>query len=74
MIHQKTDGMREIAISEDFNFKNYSRLLDGNFSISAYNVKRPDSPRGIRLPHVSRCIYPRVKLAGYFLTPDRVVR
>jgi len=24
----ENDGMREIAISEDFNFKNYSRLLE----------------------------------------------
>lgn len=69
----KTMVLREIAISEDFNFENYNRLL-GNFSIRRCNVESPDSLRGIRLLHVSRCIYPRMKLAGYFPTPDRVVR
>lgn len=66
--------LREIAISGDINFGNYSRLLVGNFSIRPCNVESPDSPKGIRLLHVSRCIYQRVKLAGYFPTPDRVVR
>lgn len=59
---------------EDINFENYNRLLVENFSIKPCNVKSPDSPKGIRLLHVSRCIYPRVKLAGYFPTPHRVVR
>lgn len=69
----KTMVLREIVISDDFNFENYSRLL-GNFSIRRCNVESPDSPRGIRLLRVSRCIYPRMKLVGYFPTPDRVVR
>lgn len=51
-----------------------SPTLVANFSIRPCNVKSPDSPKGIRLLRVSRCIYPRVKLAGYFPTPDRVVR
>jgi len=64
--------LRKIAILKGFNFKNYS--LVENFSIRRCKVKNSDLLRGVRLPHVSPCIYPRVKPAGYFSTPDRVVR
>lgn len=60
--------LSEITISEDINFELQSPTRRKFFD------KTCKKPKGIRLLHISRCIYPRVKLVGYFPTPHRVVR